>query len=119
MSNESSNHNQLEAIVSFIKEVFNSDSFIPLHEPKFHGNEKKYIGDRQKGRLKADSVIDCEPTIDSIQNAVKKLYSKFFIKQLQSTNNPYNGVDVAEKIVDIIKSFSLDNILKKSFYDLN
>ncbi len=77
------------------------------------------IGDRQKGRLKAYSVIDCEPTIDSIQNAVKKLYSKSFIKQLQSTNNPYNGVDVAEKIVDIIKSFSLDNILKKSFYDLN
>ena len=77
------------------------------------------IGDRQKGRLKAYSLIDCEPTIDSIQNAVKKLYSKSFIKQLQSTNNPYNGVDVAEKIVDIIKSFSLDNILKKSFYDLN
>ena len=77
------------------------------------------IGDRQKGRLKADSVIDCDPTIEGIQNAVKKLYSKSFIKQLQYTNNPYNGVGVAEKIVDIIKSFSLDNILKKSFYDLN
>jgi len=45
MSNESSNHNQLEAIVSFIKEVFNSDSFIPLHEPKFLGNEKKYLNE--------------------------------------------------------------------------
>ena len=43
MSNESSN--QLEAIVSFIREVFNSDSFIPLHEPRFLGNEKKYLNE--------------------------------------------------------------------------
>ena len=77
------------------------------------------IGDRQKGRLKAKSVIDCEPTDAGIRKAIKKLYSKSFKKQLQSSINPYEGIDVAEKIVDIIKSYNLDNILKKSFYDLN
>jgi len=77
------------------------------------------IGDRQKGRLKADSVIDCDSSIEGINNAVKKLYSNSFIKQLESSNSPYNGNDVAKNIVNIIKSFSLNNILKKSFFDLN
>ena len=76
------------------------------------------IGDRQKGRLKANSVIDCEPSIKGIQYAINKLYNKSFIKQIQYSSNPYEGEGVVEKIVDIIKSYSLDGLLKKSFYDL-
>ena len=38
-------NNELEGIVSFIREVFNSKSFIPLHEPRFLGNEKKYLNE--------------------------------------------------------------------------
>ena len=35
-----------EKIVSFIKQTFNQqDSFIPLHEPRFYGNERKYVLD--------------------------------------------------------------------------
>jgi aminotransferase in exopolysaccharide biosynthesis len=30
-------------IISFIKEQYKTDSFIPLHVPKFEGNEKKYV----------------------------------------------------------------------------
>ena len=43
MSKESIN--KYEAVVSFIREVFNSDSFIPLHEPRFFGNEKEYLNE--------------------------------------------------------------------------
>ena len=32
-------------IVDFIKQTFNTNDFIPLHEPRFIGNEKKYLGD--------------------------------------------------------------------------
>lgn len=32
-------------VVKFIREVFHSSDFIPLHEPKFHGHEKKYLAD--------------------------------------------------------------------------
>ena len=76
------------------------------------------IGDRQKGRIKASSVIDCEPNKSSIKQAFNKLYSKEFQKTLANTVNPYGDGCVSKKIVDILKSVDLENILKKSFYDL-
>jgi perosamine synthetase len=39
------NHNQFSPIIDFIREVFKSDSFIPLHEPRFIGNEKQYLNE--------------------------------------------------------------------------
>jgi len=76
------------------------------------------IGDRQKGRIKANSVIDCKPSTESIQIALKKLFSKSFLDNLQNTNNPYYGTKVVEQIIKIIKSKSLDGILKKTFFDI-
>jgi len=35
----------MQKIVDFIKEIFKTDGFIPLHEPRFIGNEKKYLND--------------------------------------------------------------------------
>lgn len=35
----------MQNIVDFIKTTFNTDSFIPLHEPRFIGNEKKYLNE--------------------------------------------------------------------------
>lgn len=35
----------MQAIVDFIKQTFRTDEFIPLHEPRFAGNEKKYLND--------------------------------------------------------------------------
>jgi len=43
MSNEL--NNDFKGIVSFIREVYNSKIFIPLHEPRFLGNEKKYLNE--------------------------------------------------------------------------
>ncbi|WWW11951.1 UDP-N-acetylglucosamine 2-epimerase [Arcobacter cryaerophilus gv. pseudocryaerophilus] len=76
------------------------------------------IGDRQKGRIKASSVIDCEPNKDSILNSFEKLYSKEFQEALKTTINPYGSGCASKKIVEILKSGDLENILKKSFYDL-
>ncbi|MDX4028614.1 UDP-N-acetylglucosamine 2-epimerase [Aliarcobacter skirrowii] len=76
------------------------------------------IGDRQKGRIKASSVIDCEPNKDSILNSFEKLYSKKFQETLKTTINPYGNGCVSKKIVEILKNVNLENILKKSFYDL-
>jgi len=77
------------------------------------------IGERQRGRLQASSVINCEPIRDSIGNAIKKLYSEQFQKSLKNTVNPYGEGDASEKIVSSIKSVVLDNLVKKSFYDIN
>ena len=76
------------------------------------------IGDRQKGRIKASSVIDCEPNKDSILKSFEKLYSKEFQETLKTTINPYGNGCASKKIVEILKNVDLENILKKSFYDL-
>lgn len=76
------------------------------------------IGDRQKGRLKASSVIDCEPNKDSILNAFNKLLSKDFKYSLIYTKNPYGNGGAAKKTKDILKKIDLSNILKKPFYDI-
>ncbi|MBK6303445.1 MAG: UDP-N-acetylglucosamine 2-epimerase (hydrolyzing) [Arcobacter sp.] len=76
------------------------------------------IGDRQKGRIKASSVIDCEPNKDSILKSFEKLYSKEFQETLKTTINPYGNGCASKKIVEILKNVDLKNILKKSFYDL-
>ena len=76
------------------------------------------IGDRQKGRIKANSVIDCEPNKQSIQKAFEKLYSDNFQDKLQTVQNPYGNGCASKEIVEILKNTNLDNIVKKSFYDV-
>ncbi len=77
------------------------------------------IGDRQKGRIKADSVIDCLPDKTSIKNAFNMLYSKEFQSVTKTSENPYGDDCASKTIVKIIKQTNFDDILKKSFYDLN
>ena len=88
-----------------------------LEVPSFHKGTIN-IGDRQLGRLKASSVIDCLPNRTSIGNALIKLYSSEFQALLQRTDNPYGDGDASEKIVQQLKDVPLNNLLKKHFYDL-
>lgn len=76
------------------------------------------IGDRQKGRKKALSVIDCSSELPSIIQALEKLYSKEFKEELKNFKNPYGEGGTANKIKEVLKSFSFENILKKSFFNL-
>ena len=76
------------------------------------------IGDRQRGRIKAESVIDCKPTTKSISDAIKKLYSLEFQQKLNTVKNPYGSGGASEAIVKILENFSLENILKKFFYNM-
>ena len=45
------------------------------------------IGDRQKGRIKADSIIDCEPRKASITKVFEDIYTKNFQNALKIVNN--------------------------------
>ncbi len=76
------------------------------------------IGDRQKGRVKSSSVIDCEPTYKSIQQALATLFSPEFQKKLSKVTNPYGIGGAVEKIIKIICDYPLEGILKKRFYDI-
>lgn len=75
------------------------------------------IGDRQRGRLQASSVINCVPEYDDICIALEQLYSSEFQAKLQQVVNPYGEGGASEVIVSTIKSISLDGILKKYFFD--
>lgn len=76
------------------------------------------IGDRQKGRLSASSVINCQPSVDSIREALDKLFDPAFRSTLDQTINPYGNGGATKKIVDILSAHSIKNLLKKSFYDI-
>ncbi|MAR99897.1 MAG: UDP-N-acetylglucosamine 2-epimerase (hydrolyzing) [Nitrosomonadales bacterium] len=77
------------------------------------------IGDRQKGRLQASSVINCRPERSCIEKAIKKLDSKRFLASLKKTVNPYGKGGASKKIISIIKNQKSNGILKKQFFDLN
>lgn len=76
------------------------------------------IGDRQKGRIKATSVIDCIPKYSDIKKALTKLYSDEFQAHLKATINPYDAGCSSKKILDIIQQVDFKTLLKKSFYDI-
>ena len=76
------------------------------------------IGDRQKGRLKAKSVINCKPIKDSIKDAIGMLNSEDFQQMLPSVVNPYGEGDATEKIMAVLKHQPIPKETKKEFYDL-
>jgi GDP/UDP-N,N'-diacetylbacillosamine 2-epimerase (hydrolysing) len=76
------------------------------------------IGDRQRGRLQATSVLNCHPSRQSITSALKRLYTADFQASLRQVHNPYGEGGASEKVVNAVKYYELDDIAKKTFYDL-
>jgi GDP/UDP-N,N'-diacetylbacillosamine 2-epimerase (hydrolysing) len=76
------------------------------------------IGDRQRGRLQASSVLNCAPERAAIRAALNQLYSPSFQASLAQVTNPYGEGGASEKIVAAIRSCDLGSLLKKHFYDL-
>ncbi len=76
------------------------------------------IGDRQAGRIRCQSIIDCSWDEDAIYGAFEKLYSESFQNTLDSFENPYGDGQAAKKIIKQIKKFDFSHAIKKSFYDI-
>lgn len=76
------------------------------------------IGDRQRGRLQASSVINCAPTRPDILAAIQKLYDADFQSRLKDVVNPYGEGGASERIVALVKTVPLENLLKKRFFDV-
>lgn len=90
-----------------------------LEVPSF-GIPTVNIGDRQKGRIQANSVINCEPTYEDINNAFDQAINKDFLDSIKYVENPYGDGNTSDKIINMIEDFFENNKidLKKSFYDL-
>lgn len=74
------------------------------------------IGDRQSGRLKADSVIDCLETTESIVSAINKALSESFRDGARQAVSIYGSGDSASHIKDRLKQTNLSTT--KRFFDL-
>ena len=77
------------------------------------------IGFRQDGRIKAESVIDCEVSKESIKSGIEKLYSSNFQEKIKNVLNPYGSGGATEKIIDIIKNFDKPEEIQKEFFDIH
>jgi GDP/UDP-N,N'-diacetylbacillosamine 2-epimerase (hydrolysing) len=77
------------------------------------------IGNRQKGRIMAESIICCKPEKGDIINAIKKASSRKFHNVAQQIKNPYGDGNTSSRIVEIIQDQLNNNKiqLKKEFYD--
>jgi len=77
------------------------------------------IGDRQKGRISGESVINCSANAESLSYAFDKLYSKEFQSLLKEIVNPYGNGGASIKTKEILKTIDLKNIIVKEFKDIS
>ena len=96
--------------------VGNSSSGIT--EAPYLGIPTINIGNRQKGRLKSKSVIDCEPNRVEIIKKIKIALNKKFKQKMKNQKTFYGSGNSSKKIVNIIKKINLNNILEKKFYNI-
>ena len=109
--------NYLSAL-QYIDFIIGNSSSGLLEAPSFKTGTIN-IGDRQNGRLKAKSVVDCLPNKKSMKRAIKKIYSNKFQNILKDVKNPYDNGCASKKITKVLKKVKLDKILKKKFFDIN
>jgi GDP/UDP-N,N'-diacetylbacillosamine 2-epimerase (hydrolysing) len=102
--------------IRYVDGVVGNSSSGLTEVPSFHKGTIN-IGDRQRGRLKAESVIDCTPDRESIIGALARLYSPAFQATLATVCNPYGEGGASEKIVQVLREWPLDSILMKPFYE--
>ncbi len=75
------------------------------------------IGDRQKGRVMAKNIINCNPISEEIKKAIQLGMSEKFKNNLTNEISPYGNGTSSQKIIDVIKKVS-DVNLKKEFYNI-
>ena len=76
------------------------------------------IGPRQRGRLRAPSVIDCAEETSAIVAAIEKALSEPFLELAHKGESPFGMPGAAKRIAGIISSYPLEGILFKQFHDI-
>lgn len=105
------------SLMKFVDVVLGNSSSGIIETPSF-GKPTINIGDRQKGRIAAQSVIQCDPQERSIVRALHKAFSVEFRSACSKVKNPYDNGSTSQKIISIIKKETPKiKDLKKEFYD--
>jgi len=99
--------------LKYVKAVIGNSSSGIIEVPSF-GIPTLDIGDRQKGRIAADSVIHCGYSTEEIKEGITKVV-KYTLKKIA---NPYYKEETCETILKVIKTYPLDHLVQKHFYDI-
>jgi UDP-N-acetylglucosamine 2-epimerase (non-hydrolysing)/GDP/UDP-N,N'-diacetylbacillosamine 2-epimerase (hydrolysing) len=76
------------------------------------------VGERQRGRLRSPSVIDCEEEPSAIVAAIQCALTSEFRAVAGRRETPFGRGGTAEAIRDVLVTYPLDGILMKKFNDL-
>ena len=96
--------------------IGNSSSGL-VEAPSFHIPTLN-IGNRQQGRTRGESVIDVDATYEGIREGLNIALSTDFINRAKKANNPYEKENTLLEIFNTIKTYPLEGLIKKHFYDL-
>ena len=111
------------SVLKYVKAVIGNSSSGIIEVPSF-GIPTLDIGDRQKGRIAAASVTHCGYSIDEIKEGLKKIvdYKSAIIDRSTSGRlqgkNPYYKEGTCDSILNVIKTYPLDDLVQKHFYDM-
>jgi UDP-N-acetylglucosamine 2-epimerase len=102
--------------LQFIGAVVGNSSSGIIEVPSFHIPTLN-IGDRQKGRIAAKSVINCLPVAEDIKQKLQVVMQPNYIESLNNIVNPYDKSNTAHEILKIIKEKNNISVFKK-FYNV-
>lgn len=102
------------SVLKYVKAVIGNSSSGIIEVPSF-GIPTLNIGDRQKGRIAADSVINCGYSTEEIKEGLAQVVAY----EHRSIDNPYYKESTCQAILNTIKTFPLESIVQKHFYDIN
>ena len=108
--------NFLSCVAHMDAVIGNSSSGL-LEVPSLH-KATINIGIRQKGRVQAESVLNCEPKRDQIAAALQKIYLPDFKDKLMNRSNPYGEGGASDKILAMLNRCVETKKNPKVFYDL-
>jgi GDP/UDP-N,N'-diacetylbacillosamine 2-epimerase (hydrolysing) len=73
------------------------------------------IGNRQKGRIRAENIVDCHTDAKDIFEAIRYALSPDFSAKLKDSPNPFGDGKTSEKIVKILMEIGKNTLVKKAF----
>lgn len=76
------------------------------------------IGNRQLGRTRGETVIDVPATLDGIKCGLQKVLSQEFISKAKVAINPYEKENTLKNIFNILRTYPLEGLIQKTFYNL-
>lgn len=76
------------------------------------------IGNRQKGRIQAETVVNTEVDEQQILDAFEKVKTESFNKQVELSENPYGNGNSSGQIIEVLKNADPNNYKTKHFFDI-